>query len=1079
MNFPRKLVIRVTGALALGTALSVAYFLRSAVPVQAQNEAPIARARAARAAAPAEAAAPAPAAPAAVPAGAVAAPPPGAVPGGAPAAPAPSGAGSVQATLPVEAAADGSAAAAKPPSPDEEMQLSFQNANVDTIVQWLAKNTGKSVVKHPKVQCQLTIVSSKKLKPRDAVNLVYRALALEGFTTIESSRSILIVPDSQEPKMTPELVDNSAKAIPEGRQRLIRIFQLEHVDPSEVKDKIKSVLSEKATVEVVDRARQLMITDYTDNIRIASELIKELDVSSPSDVSVEFFKLKYADADELATLLSQIINAQAPGPRGAGGQPQPGQPGMPPGMPMGPGGPVQPGQPQPGMPMPGATASAGSGQVKIWPDKSQNQLIVSAPKSKMAEVRKLLEVLDVEQNEDVTLRVLPLQNVSAEDLVKEISPLYQKMNGKTGKERVEITANTRSNSLIILSSAENYKAIQKLVAALDREEAQEKVMRAFALTNADAEDVAKQLDTLNEGSDNNSRYPFYIFYGGSGGGTTRKKPSFVADRRRNAVIVQAPPNQMEGIEKLIQTLDAPISDNSMAPKIFRLKFISATDMEDVLNELFLKKQQQRNYWDYNPFDRGSSSDSSGGKLYGKVRITSEPYSNSIIVTSSSPEGLEAVEAVLKELDSPSQAGETTMRVTLKFARATTVASDLNILFAKGGSPPLRPQVQQPQQPDGRAVQQQNQASQNSFGLEQETKEDAYFPWLGGQQENTFGRLDSGSGRNSGQRPVSDLVGRVRVVPDRRSNAVLITSNLHFFPQIMKLIEDLDAPTPQVLIEAKIIEVSSDFRDKLGVRWSPDGKSFTGEDLEDSAVVSAGASYTKVFAGSTVANALKTGVLDSSVNVNFLVQFMRKNTDARVLAEPQISIADNELGKLFVGAQVPFISGSLNTDVGGRNDTFQYRDVGIILEVTPHINTADEVALKIRTESSSIRSGETLFGGAILDTRNFKTDLMVRHGETVVLGGIIQREQNDLQRKVPFLGSIPGLGWAFKKKDKTSREVELMVFLQPRITRTPEQARELLRNVEDKVPLIKSWQDDKPAVTPENSDKKKKSDEKNS
>jgi general secretion pathway protein D len=136
-------------------------------------------------------------------------------------------------------------------------------------------------------------------------------------------------------------------------------------------------------------------------------------------------------------------------------------------------------------------------------------------------------------------------------------------------------------------------------------------------------------------------------------------------------------------------------------------------------------------------------------------------------------------------------------------------------------------------------------------------------------------------------------------------------------------------------------------------------------------------------------------------------------------------------------------------VGGRNDTFQYRDVGIILEVTPRINSSNEVALRIRTESSSIRNGETLFGGAILDTRNFRTDLMVKDGETVVLAGIIQREQNDTTRKIPGLGSIPGLGWAFKKKDKIAREVELMVFLTPRVTRSPEQARELMRETREK------------------------------
>src|SRR5436190_3787552 len=87
----------------------------------------------------------------------------------------------------------------------EEIQVSFQGANIDMIVQWLAQTTGKSVVKHPTVQCQLTIVSSKKVTPRDAVTLVYRALSLEGFTAIESSKSIFIVPEGKEPKMSPEL----------------------------------------------------------------------------------------------------------------------------------------------------------------------------------------------------------------------------------------------------------------------------------------------------------------------------------------------------------------------------------------------------------------------------------------------------------------------------------------------------------------------------------------------------------------------------------------------------------------------------------------------------------------------------------------------------------------------------------------------------------------------------------------------------------------------------------------------------------------------------------------------------------
>ena len=91
------------------------------------------------------------------------------------------------------------------------IQLSFQGANIDMIVQWLSQTTGKSVLKHPQVQCQLTITSTKKVTTREAVNLVYRALALEGYSAIEFSDSILIVPQDKEPRMSPELLSNSQK----------------------------------------------------------------------------------------------------------------------------------------------------------------------------------------------------------------------------------------------------------------------------------------------------------------------------------------------------------------------------------------------------------------------------------------------------------------------------------------------------------------------------------------------------------------------------------------------------------------------------------------------------------------------------------------------------------------------------------------------------------------------------------------------------------------------------------------------------------------------------------------------------
>ena len=735
----------------------------------------------------------------------------------------------------------------------------------------------------------------------------------------------------------------------------------------------------------------------------------------------------------------------------------------------------------------GSSQGGSSQQVKLWPDKSSNRLIISAPKSKLPEVLRLIGILDTDKPEDVALRVIPLKNVNAADLAKELAPLYQKTGGRSPRDSVEVAANERSNSLIVLSSEASFKAIEKLVSALDTEDALEKTTRTFLLKNADAQDVAKQLQDLNKDQDSSSRYPYFFFSSSGSSAKGPKKMSVVADRRRNCIIVQAPPGQMEGIENMIQELDEPVSDNSLAPRIFPLKYVSAVDIEDVLNELFLKKTQQRSYWDYyeNP---EAQADRDVGRLYGKVRITSEPYANAIIVTSNSKENLAVVEDVLKQLDQPSEAGESTLRIGLKFAKAFIVANNINILFAKNGSPPLRAVNQQ--QPQGAQTPQQQQqtraASQPAFELERAAKEDGYFPWLGGQPDNT--RTSDG---RTVARSVSDLVGRVRAVADERSNALLISANVHFFPQVLKLIEELDAPTDQVLIEARLVEVSSDFLDKLGVRWSPDGSQvFSADDYQNSILGHSSTRYQQGFGGHTSVNtpnpsvtsagdpiaqtltSLRSGVLDSTINMDFLIQFLHRTTDARVLAEPQINIRDNETGRLFVGQQIPILTASQNSGSIGLSQNFEYKDVGVILEVTPHINNTGDVELKIHAESSVVVPGVTVLNGAVFDTRNFRTDLTAKNGQTLVLGGIIQKQVTDTLYKTPILGEIPGLKWLFNKKDKQSHEVELMVFLRPKVTRTPEDAKELMDEIYEKAPNVKKWKDDlhqkkdpKPAQNP--------------
>ena len=849
------------------------------------------------------------------------------------------------------------------------IQLSLENANIDMVVQWLAQTTGKTVIKSPTVQCQLTIASPKKVTERQAINLVYSALALQGYTVVENSQSILIVPKGEELNMSPEIVANPQNTIPEGRERLMKVFALKHVQAATLVDKIRPALSDSATVEVDDADNELIISDFNDNLRVVGDLIAALDSNRP---------------------------------------------------------------------------------------------------------------------EDVTIRVIPLKHMSAQDLAKEISPIYQKMVGNNSQETVDVSADDLSNSLLILSSAATFETLQKIVSVLDTEGAQEKVIKTFVLKNADAQDVATQLQTLTQGQQNNNS-PFFYYFDDS----PRQNPkgaSIVADRRRNAVIVQAPPTQMTGIAKIIEDLDAPEENANLAPLIYHLKYANASDVEDVLNALFVKQQSNRSYFDYFFGNSGQNDNQSVGRLYGKVRIASEPFSNTIIVSADSQEDLQALENVIEQLDEPSEAGESTLHVGLKFARAANVANDFNILFAEQGSPPLGNQTPENQQNNnnnnnnGSQNQQQPGTSsfENSFYLSAESTAQPYYPWLGGQSDNQYG--GSGNNRNM-PLTVSDLVGRVRAVADEGNNAVIVSANLHFFPEILKLLTQMDAPTEQVSIDARIVEVSSDYLKQLGVQFSPNGSTFTANDYDNSVLISANAAYQRGFGGNSMVNSppipftsvpstsstipsltqtlqeLRTGVIDNNISMDFLIQFLHETTGATVLGDPQITVNNNVMGRLFVGNEVPVPESSVFSSVGSQNTSIVYKDVGVVLEVTPHINDEGDIQLAIHAESSSIVPGQTILGGAVFSTRNFRTDLTAKTGQTLVMGGIIQRTQSNSLRKTPILGDIPILKLLVNKKDSDNQNDELLVFLRPHVIKMPGDAKRLLRGINQQNPEMKKWEGD--------------------
>jgi general secretion pathway protein D len=203
-----------------------------------------------------------------------------------------------------------------------------------------------------------------------------------------------------------------------------------------------------------------------------------------------------------------------------------------------------------------------------------------------------------------------------------------------------------------------------------------------------------------------------------------------------------------------------------------------------------------------------------------------------------------------------------------------------------------------------------------------------------------------------------------------------------------------------------------------------------------------------------------------MSMDFLIQFLHQKTDATVISEPHITISDNDMGKLFVGQSVPIETGTVNPSIGGSSQTFVYRNVGVIVEVEPHINDSGDVQLRVRAESSTIDPTE-INSQVVIDSAQFRTELTAKAGETLVLGGIIQKQLNDTSYKTPILGSIPVLKYVFSKRDKSVKRTELLVFLRPKVVRSPEQARELLEEARKSMPLIQKWEQNEAPIQPRN------------
>jgi len=296
-------------------------------------------------------------------------------------------------------------------------------------------------------------------------------------------------------------------------------------------------------------------------------------------------------------------------------------------------------------------------------------------------------------------------------------------------------------------------------------------------------------------------------------------------------------------------------------------------------------------------------------------------------------------------------------------------------------------------------------------------------------------------------PVSKMLSsRGRLTFDKRTNSLVISDTQSSLARLEEAVEAMDTITPQVLIEAKVVETDLTATENLGVNWGI-GASASGA-KHASTWPFTGASENKYLstqnmsAVSAATTDFSYGTLNaSSLSATLEVLFRDENT--KILSMPKITTMDNNKATIDVITEDPVPNYTYNTEQGAWEIAgYDWIKYGVTLEVTPQINREGFVTLTINPKiSENIGSREFSSGGStvaipILNTQTTFTKVMIRDQETLVIGGLVRDKLEDTVNKLPILGDIPLLGYLFKHKAKSKVKKNLLIFVTPRIV-TPE------------------------------------------
>jgi general secretion pathway protein D len=816
----------------------------------------------------------------------------------------------------------------------------------------------------------------------------------------------------------------NADAAPVAKAVRVLFAQNEDGQPGQ-SQKIATDESVHAHVVVVfeERTNTVIITAPPAAMAIAERLISDIDDHPTSTATVHSYPLKFADAATTAKVVLAVFT-------------------------------------DPDSPRSSRVAAGAREKVTVASDQRTNTLFVTAPQEAIELVDKTVHDLDASPTSGAIVKFYRLKQGDAESTAKLIINFFRtpESGQPPGKPVVDsvhygvnAVADPRTNTVAVTAPQEAMKTVDQMIKEVETEPSTAFEIESFTMKNADATSVAKLLTTVFQ--PDQSASPASGTKANSKEIAVKVKIAAAADDRTNTVVVTAPADTIKVIEGIVKLLDAPPVMGAEI-QVFTLKYADPLLAGKLLESIFQPPSLQA--------VGGSGSSASNSikppgavdaiRKLGWISTTADQRTNTLIVTAS-PEVLKAVTGIVKQLDSNPASQQTVFIYRLRNAQSQNLQIVLNQLFsgnatgaagagAGTASNTLGTQTQQrpgSQLGTSSGLGLGSTSGTSGFGLGSTSTQGggtgigarrgtvtSGTPTLG---TGTAGGLPTLSAGNS--RTLNELAGQVYVVADPDTNSLLVTTNTRFLREVRDIIAELDRPVPQVLIKVLVAEVTHDNSADWGTDFSilnrrANGNgTMIGQALGNAAAASNGG--------------LVVSLVENNINVTLHALAIENKLD--VLSRPYILASDNQLASITVGQEVPFITNTQITEAGQQINTIQYQDVGIILNVTPHINPEGLVILDVAPEISQL-TGSTVpisnnVAAPIIAKRSAQSRVGIRNGQTIVIGGLMQDQKTLTINKVPILGDIPFIGEAFRRTQIDKTKTELLIFLTPHVAQQPD------------------------------------------